>query len=274
MLRGYYTAASGMIAQQRRQEVLSNNIANATTPGYKQDQGILRAFPELLIQKMGTETAPTARQLKLPIQTPIGSLNTGVYMQEAVPDFQQGSLKDTGIGTDMALVNGTMPDPSGSVFYTVQNETGDIRYTRNGNFTVDGQGYLVTNQGYYVLDQAGARISTDGLEFDVTDEGTVQTANQAMPLGISYSPNANDLVKEGNGLYQLANDGEAMQNARNNPNISFQVKQGFLEQSNVDPAKTMTDMMEAYRSFEASQRVLKAYDQSMEKTVNQIARLR
>ncbi len=262
-----------MIAQQRRQEALSNNVANALTPGYKQDQATLKAFPEMLIERMENKTFPPRRETTIPMRTRVGALNTGVYVQETIPDFAQGALKNTGISTDMALVNGVLPDDNGSLFFTVQNAEGETRYTRNGNFTVDGQGLLVSNQGYYVLDQTGNPISTDGQEFNVTAEGSVQVGNQATQLGIAYSANANQLVKEGEGLFR-AEDGQVLENARTNQGVTFSVQQNYLENSNVDTAQTMTDMMQAYRMFEANQKVIQAYDQSLDKAVNEIGRLR
>lgn len=160
LLRGFYTAASGMLSQQRQQEALANNVANVNTPGYKSDQATLRAFPELLIQQMGSENIPTMNGLNLPKSQPIGSLNTGVYVHEMIPDYTQGDVRETGVTTDMAIVNGTFPDETGSLFFAVQTDNDEVRYTRNGNFTVDGQGTLVTNEGYYVVDQGGAPIST------------------------------------------------------------------------------------------------------------------
>ncbi|WP_047983756.1 flagellar hook-basal body protein [Ornithinibacillus californiensis] len=266
MLRGFYTAASGMLAMQRQQESLSNNIANANTPGYKADQATLRAFPEMLMYQMGANTIPTKQPKNLPVQNPIGSINTGVYVQEYVPNFVQGSLKDTGVSTDLALIDGAFPDETGSIFFTVQNENGEPRYTRNGNFTVDGQGFLVTTQGYYVLDQAGNPIQTNGMEFNVNPDGLLQVGGQAIPLGIAYTADANQLEKEGNGL--LSGEGGAIP-----AGVTFTVQQGFLEQSNVDAAQTMTQMMESYRSFEMNQRVLKAYDESMGKAVSEIGRI-
>ncbi|UFT98905.1 flagellar hook-basal body protein [Radiobacillus kanasensis] len=272
MLRGYYTAASGMIAQQRRQETMSNNIANALTPGYKQDQSTLRSFPEMLIQRMESNKLPTSRSFNVPMNAPIGSINTGVYVQENVSDFSQGSLKQTSMSTDLALVDGTMPDETGSIFFTVQNPEGELRYTRNGNFTADADGYLVTNQGYYVLDQAGNRIATGGVDFKVTGQGELQLPNQNVPIGVAYSANVNDLIKEGEGLYRA--EGAPLAEARGQAGISFSIQQGYLEGSNVDMAQTATEMMSAYRLFEANQKVLKAYDQSMDKAVNEIGRVR
>jgi len=266
LLRGFYTAANGMIAMQRNQEALANNIANANTPGYKADQAALRAFPELLLQEMGSKKLPVTRDVNLPVQQPIGSINTGVYVQEMVPDFEQGDVRQTDITTDMALINGNLPDETGGLFFTVQNEDGDRSLTRNGNFTVDGQGYLVTNQGYYVLDQAGNPIQTNGMEFTVSENGVVEAGGQAFELGIAYVPNVNELTKEGNNLY----NGEAGDLPAG---ATYTVKQGFLEQSNVDALQTMTDMMNTYRLFETNQKALRAYDESMGKAVNEIGRI-
>lgn len=267
MLRGFYTAASGMIAQQRQQEALSNNISNANTPGYKADQPTMRAFPDMLMYQMGEKNIPTQRGLNLPTQEAVGGLNTGVYVHENVPNYQQGDIRQTGNTTDMALINGQLPDETGNLFFTVQNEDGEARYTRNGNFTVDGEGFLVTTQGYYVTDEAGNRVQTNGMEFDVTENGVLQAGGQNTQLGIAYTDNANDFSKEGNGLFN--GDAGAVPGG-----ATFSVKQGALERSNVNALQSMTQKMESYRMFETNQRVLKAYDESMGKAVSQIARLR
>ncbi|TGB01636.1 flagellar hook-basal body protein [Halobacillus salinus] len=275
MLRGFYTAASGMVANQRMQETLSNNMSNAYTPGYKADQGTMRAFPELLIEQMGAKEIPTTTGgINLPVRQEVGSLNTGVYVQETVPSFSQGDIRETGITTDMALIQGDVPDEKGMVFFNVQNEEGELSHTRNGNFTVDNEGFLTTNQGNYVLDDAGNPINTDGLEFDVSGEGVLTIGDQQIPLGLSYAANAEDMVKEGNDVYQPGEEAAALVNARANPEVAFDVRQSVLEGSNVDPARTMTEMMNTYRSFEMNQRVLKAYDQNMQKAVTEIGRLR
>ncbi|HLQ72658.1 MAG TPA: flagellar hook-basal body protein [Bacillota bacterium] len=267
MLRGFYTAASGMISQQRQQEALANNIANANTPGYKADQTTLRAFPEMLLQQVGAlNHVPTENGLNIRQTNEVGPLNTGVYAQEMVPNHVQGDMRETQIPTDVALMNGNMPDENGSLFFTVQNGAGDIRYTRNGNFTVDQEGFLVTNDGYYVLDSNGNQINTDGVEFNVTQNGVVQTVAGDFPLGISYVENTDELVKEGTDLF--AGEGVPVPG-----DVTFEVAQGFLERSNVDAGRTMTEMMEAYRVFEMNQRVLRAYDESMEKAVTEIGRI-
>lgn len=267
MLRGFYTAASGMIAQQRQQEALSNNIANANTPGYRADKATLKAFPEMLMKRLETKELPVKNQFSIPANQRLGALNTGVYVQETVPDFSQGDLRETGNATDLAIWQNSTPDENGSIFFSVQNGNGDIRYTRNGNFTVDADGFLVTNQGYYVLGGNGNPIQTDGYDFTVSEDGTIRLENgNQIPLGLAYAPDANQLAKEGQDLFR----GET----QNVPaDASFKIEQGSLEASNVDAMQSMTQMMESYRTFEANQRVLKAYDESLAKAVSEIGRI-
>lgn len=266
MLRGFYSAASGMITQQRQQEALGNNIANMNTPGYKADQAVIRSFPEMLIQANTSKQIPTTRSLNIPMQSQIGSLNTGVYVQEMLPNFSQGDIRETNISTDLALVQDVLPDETGALFFSVQNDAGEVRLTRNGNFTVDGQGFLVTNQGYYVLDQAENPIQTDGMDFTVNSEGVLQLPGGNAALNIVYSQDADTLIKEGDNLFS----GETVAVPAG---ATYTIQQGFLEGSNVDAATTMTEMMNAYRMFETNQRVLKAYDESLGKAVSEIGRL-
>ncbi len=278
MLRGFYSAAAGMLAQQRRTEMLTNNIANANTPGYKVDQGSLRAFPEMLMQRLEGVQSPAKNGGNLRTASSIGGLNTGVYMQEMIPLFKQGDIRETGLRTDVALVNGNLPisaetNQPGSLFFTVQNANGDVRYTRNGNFTVDPAGFLTTNEGFYVLDGNGNRIALENDQFDVSADGSLLVNGQTgSRLGIAFSDNPLNLIKEGNGLYRT-NDGLVLPNATANPEVSYTLKQGFIEGSNVDVTQAMTEMMAAYRTFEANQKVLQAYDKSMDKAVNEIGRL-
>jgi flagellar basal-body rod protein FlgF len=274
LLRGFYTAASGMMAQQRRVEMLTNNIANANTPGYKADQAALRAFPELLLSRLDEATVPTKEAPRsFPFSAAVGSINTGVYTQELIPNFRQGDIKETGRPTDIALINGTLPDATGTLFFVVQNENGDIRYTRNGNFTMNPQGFLTTSDGWYVLDENGRRIELPSEDFTVNADGTIIANNNRIArINIAFAANPNMLVKEGNGLFR-SNTG-VLPSALNNPNITYTLKQGFVERSNVDLNRAMTEMLSAYRAFEANQKIVQAYDKSMDKAVNEVGRLK
>nr|WP_308417931.1 flagellar hook-basal body protein [Halalkalibacter okhensis] len=185
---------------------------------------------------------------------------------------------ETGNNTDVALLQGVLPETEsgrpGALFYMMQNENGDVRYARNGNFTVDGAGFLTSPAGHYVLDTNGEPIEVGNEEFRVNETGVVfnQAGAQVAQLNIVYSEDPMQLVKEGDGLLRFEGEGE-LPTAIGNGEISFQLQQGFLERSNVDAQQTMTEMMNAYRSFEANQRVLQAYDQSMDKAVNEIGKI-
>jgi len=271
MFKGFYTAASGMLTQQRKTEMLSNNMANSTTPGFKADQSSIRAFPELLQQRLGEKGAQTVDK------SSIGSLSTGVYMQEATPNFTQGDITETELNTDLALINISVPgndkNNAGSLFYTIQDANGDTRYTRNGNFTLDGQGFLTTASGLYVVDEANNPIQLSSTDFTVSSNGVITGGNgESYQLGIGYTDTPEQLVKEGDGVYR-APDGTTLANALESNGVSFQIKQGFLESSNVDTAQTMTEMMTAYRSFEANQKMLQAYDKSMDQAANEIGKI-
>lgn len=273
MFRGFYTAGSGMIAQQRRTEMLANNMANANTPGFKAEQSSIRSFPEMFMSSMNAARIPTEKGLHQKGLTPVGPLSTGVYMQETLPLFTQGSLRETGMSTDVALIDVNLPvntetGERGTVFFRLENENGNELYTRNGNFTIDAKGNLTNPMGYYVLDANGQRIQLQNDEFTISDAGVImQDGTTIATLGVSFAEQPSSLLKQDNGLF-------ASQNG-NLPGIQggYTFQQGYLEGSNVDAAKTMTDMLAAFRAFEANQKILQAYDRSMEKAVNEIGRV-
>ncbi|MFB5662717.1 flagellar hook-basal body protein [Alteribacillus sp. HJP-4] len=272
MLRGFYGAASGMLTQQRRTEMLNDNLANINTPGYKADQASVRTFPELLMQAQGANNQPGR-------SNQIGSMATGVYMQERTQNFAQGDLQETGNATDVALLQVTLPEneegEAGALFYTTSNEDGEARYTRNANFTVDGEGFLTTSDGYYILGTNGEPLDVGNENFTVAEDGAVTDEDGAVvgQIEVAYAENANDLVKEGSGLLRPEGEEEELPSAVGNEDIDFSLSQGFIERSNVDANQTMTKLMNAYRVFESNQRMLQTYDQSMERAVNEIGRL-
>ncbi|MBM7690709.1 flagellar basal-body rod protein FlgG [Peribacillus deserti] len=278
MLRGFYTAASGMLSQQRRTEMLTNNISNASTPGFKADQSSMRAFPKMFLNRVESLNIPVENKLTLPTSKNIGNLSTGVYMQEAMPDFGQGDITETQRSTDIALQDMTTeinPETGrpGTALFSVSNANGEIRYTRNGNFTLDAAGFLTAPGGNYVLDDTGNRIQLQSENFTVGEDGVIQENDQRVSrLGIMYTDDPYGLVKEGDGLFR-AEGGQNIQSAYEMENVPFKLQQGFIEQSNVDASRTMTDMLTAYRAFEANQKVLQAYDKSMDKAVNEIGRI-
>lgn len=273
MFRGFYTVGSGMIAQQRRTEMLSNNIANANTPGYKAEQSTIRAFPEMFMSRLDSMRVPTEKGLNFRNLSKVGDVSTGVYMQETLPLFAQGQLRETEQKTDIALIDGPMEvdeetGVAGTVFFTLEGENGGQYYTRNGNFAVNAEGYLTNPSGLYVLDDAGNRIELASDDIRVTDTGVVYAGEtEIATLGIAYSDEPDALSKQDNGLYTTADGNELPTGG------TYSLQQGYLEDSNVDAARSMTDMLTAYRAFEANQKVLQAYDRSMEKAVNEVGRV-
>ncbi|MCH7320581.1 flagellar hook-basal body protein [Solibacillus sp. MA9] len=279
MFKGFYTVATGMVAQQRKTEILTNNMANANTPGFKSDQTTIRSFPDMLMSAVGSTNIPTENGFALKRLDTVGALNAGVYLQETMPDQAQGQIYSTGLTTDVALINSQVPTDvasgnSGQIFFRLENENGTESYTRNGNFTLDGAGNLVNPMGLFVLDANGNRMqfANDNIRIDSTgaifDENNVQVG----VLGVAFSANPDVLVKRGNGLYNTL-DGADLPSAYGQDGVQFSMQQQYLEGSNVDASKAMTDLLTAYRAFEANQKVLQAYDKSMDKAVNEIGRV-
>lgn len=278
MFRGFYTVASGMIAQQRRTEMLSNNMANVNTPGFKAEQSSIRSFPDMYMSNINKTTIPTENGLTVGGLSPLGPISTGIYMQETLPLLTQGQLLGTDLTTDVALVNGNIPineetGRPGAIFFTLENDAGGEIYTKNGNFAIDAEGFLTNPSGYYVLDTNGNRIELASDDFQITGTGVIlENGNEVATLGIAFAENIDVLMKQGDGLF-VTETGENLVAANGLANVSYELQQGFIEGSNVDAGRTMTDMMTAYRAFEANQKVLQAYDRSMEKAVTEIGRV-
>lgn len=278
MFRGFYTVASGMIAQQRRTEMLTNNISNVNTPGFKAERSTIRSFPEMFMSSVQGNHIPTEKGLNNRWVMPHGPISTGVYMQEAIPSFMQGQLQETELTTDIGLVDGELPvdEETGrqaALFFVLENEEGGEFYTRNGNFTIDPAGYLTSSAGHYVLDENRQRIQLQGDEFYVNESGLIiENDNELATIGVAYSDNPELLLKTGEGLF-VTPGADNLVEANTVDNVSYLMRQGYIERSNVDPGRAMTDLLTAYRAFEANQKILQAYDRSMEKAVTEIGRV-
>ncbi|WP_261303452.1 flagellar hook-basal body protein [Paenibacillus andongensis] len=297
MLRGLYTAAAGMISEQRRHDTITNNIANINSPGFKQGNALSRSFPEMLISTIrGGQGASTA---------PIGKMSLGVFSEESISIHAQGDLQETQNPFDFALVSkiqvpGMNFDASGKfvsadgertfqpqALFTVLNAAGEQRYSLNGKFTVDTAGQLVNANGNQVLGRDGQPLLLiDGAgqpihSFKVTDKGEFLDGNglpllgptgQPVGLMLSRAENPNLLLREGNGLLRI-NPGDEATVTQVAAGDQVQVRQGFIERSNVDSAQSMVDMMSALRAYEANQKVIQSYDKSMEKAANEVGRV-
>ncbi|MFV9510437.1 flagellar hook-basal body protein [Tepidibacillus sp. LV47] len=268
MIRGIYTATAGMLTQQKRQDLLTNNLANINTPGYKQDQAIIRSFPEVLLQT-----------IRVPIKDkqPIGSIHQGVFVEENVPIFKQGDLMETGINTHLAIWDSELELTQNGqrrpiLLFTVQDQNGERLFTRSGLFTEDAAGQLVTPEGYLVLDDQGKPIHINGRTFTVDQKGNIRFSDgQTLRLGLTKIDNPNQLLKQGEQIYRLQGGQGNLPFVNENEN--YKIFQGKLERSNVDPAETIVNMMAALRIYEANQQVVQFLDKTLEKAVNEIGRV-
>lgn len=283
MLRGINTAASGMISLERKQESLTNNLANAQTPGYKKDDPVLRSFPNYFLERIRDFNQNRAGLVAVvPGQNvPVGELSNGVYTQERISNFGQGALVQTSNPLDIAIedqnipyqtVNGRLVKPAG--FFPVQMADGGIGYTRNGKWDLDANGNLVTADGYRILGanhqpiQITESISKEDLYIDSegyiiaypNDPTRTRTFGQ---LGLVAVQDPNILNRLGENLYG-SNTAIPFVQDPGNGNPGILLHQGYIEQSNVDAGQTMADMMVTVRGYEANQKVINAYDQSLQ----------
>jgi len=295
MLRGLNTAAAGLIANQRRHDTITNNIANLNTPGYKANFAVQRSFPEMLIALVGGGDGTNARI------SSVGRLNTGVFAEEAPAIYLQGDLMETRDLSDFAIVSniqipgvpfdaaGKYVSPDGEkvfqpqAMFAVRTSAGEEQYTRNGKFTIDAAGQLVTSEGYLVLDSERRPIRFDRnvSEIKITPNGQLIDGVTGAPLEdengapISFMvvriENPNRLIREGNGNFRLPEGDDEPGPVQQGDEV--ELFQGFIERSNVDPTQATVDLMAAARAYETNQRMVQFYDKSLEKAVNEVGRV-
>ncbi|WP_127533490.1 flagellar hook-basal body protein [Paenibacillus kobensis] len=288
MLRGLYTAAAGLTTQQRRHDTITNNISNVNTPGYKQANEVTRSFPDMLMALTGTSDHSDKT---------IGRVATGVFAEESISLQVQGDLTESGRSGDFALsssiqIPGVKFDGSGKgftqdgevvfqpqAFFTVEGSDGQPRYTRDGRFDLNAEGYLVTTGGERVLGAngqpvqfpAGASLNDVVLTSDFRFVDRLTGADTGSGLLLTRVNNPNLLVRQGNGTFRLEGDQSLAVPVTAGDGV--EVRQGYYERSNVDSAQSMVDLMSALRAYEANQKVVQFYDKSLDKAVNEIGRV-
>jgi len=262
MIRSLYTAATGMIAQQTQIDVTSHNIANVNTIGYKKQRA---EFADLFYQvseyagisSSDTSISPTG------IEVGLGARPTAITKQ-----FTQGNFKETGNNLDMAI--------TGSGFFQLQLPDGSIGYTRNGAFKVDGQGQVVNSDGYKLIPEitvpetaVAVAVGTDGIvsvvqagESEPTQVGQIELANFINPAGLHSLGDNNYVNTVASGDPILGTGGlEGL----------GQIKQGFVEMSNVQLVEEMTDLITGQRAYEANSKAITTSDEMLQ-TVNGLKR--
>jgi flagellar basal-body rod protein FlgF len=275
MLRGIYTSASGMIVQMEKEDVISNNLANVDTTGYKKDQTIIKEFPKFEIFRKDDERVIIGSDIESKL-TSVGGLGTGAVVRDVFTKFDQGTILQTGNNNDFAI--------SGQGFFAVETSTG-AKLTRSGNFYIDLNNYLVDSKGNKVLAVSGEntagyiKVTGDlaihqsgeisGAEIEnsnrVYNNLTIQ-GNTGNSLATFEVLDKNQLIKQGDNYYSLAGD------TRAEKSINSLILQGSLEKGNVSVIKEMVEMIQCSRSYETNQKVLTSQDETLNKIVTEVGR--
>lgn len=255
MIRGLYTSGTGMRTQMQRLDVISNNLANVDTMGYKKDDTITSSFPDMLMSRI----SDTKNNIKRP--TPIGNVTLGSRVDQIYTDFSQGALVRTDENFNVAI--------QGKGFFVINTPEGEERYSRDGAFIIGVDGQLQTQDGNHLMGQNGILTLNEdflarGNEVRIDDNGDLIINGQFVDtIRMVDFEDHSTLDKIDDSLYQ-----------GNGDQIPFEGKlvQGFLEGSNVNSVAAMVDMITVSRTYEANQKMIQVHDMLMGKAVNEIGK--
>ncbi|MCR4754239.1 MAG: flagellar hook-basal body protein [Lachnospiraceae bacterium] len=257
MVKGLYTAYTGMINEQNRMDVLTNNLANSDTNGFKKEGATSQAFDSLLALKIKD------RSENPNLAHPIGIANLGVKVGENYTDYSQGAFKVTDRTYDVAL--------SGDGFFNIEytNKAGETStmYTRDGAFVVNTQGYLVNKDGDYVLGTSG-RIRLDPTQDVAIDtQGNIsQNGARVATIKLTDFEDYDYIEHFGENYYRPVEGAtEKAANATTN--------QGFIETSNVQVVQEMVEMISVSRQYESNQRLITTIDGTLQIVSNQLGKV-
>lgn len=256
MADGIYTSLSGALARVRHLDVLSNNLANTDTTGFKADRMAFRRVDPPTDAMANTFQAPGA---DFPPRL-IPDDKRFVDTEFPATWFGAGALHETGNDLDVAL------SASGRVFFAVDTPLG-VRYTRDGSFTTDAEGRLVTAEGHPVRAAGGGNILLHPGATQIDVDGTVYVDDiDVGALEIALVPDGAPLAKAGHALFEA---GAAVGPA---DAADYEVRQGYLEQSNVNPVRAMTELISVHRTFEVINTTMKTYDAMDRKVINEVGK--
>lgn len=259
MLRGIYTAASGMLVDQRRLDVIANNLANASTIGYKRDTSIRQSFNEFVVVRLNDQD-PTASS-----NTEVGRLAFGTINAFTATKLTTGNLIATGNPLDVAI--------DGDGFFIINTPRG-TRYTRDGSFRQNADGFLVTKEGHEVLVNGRPARARQG-ELSIRGNGEVYAGEMKLgELSVVSSAELGSIRKEGSGFWMPVAEGEPTALVTSwESNGVFALRAGYLESSNVEPVTEMVEMMTTVRSYEMNQKAVHAQDEALQKLVTEVGRV-
>lgn len=258
MVKGLYAAYSGMINEQNRMDVLTNNLANASTTGFKKEGATSQAFKDVLAYKI-KDTTDYPHLAKN-----IGNLNLGVKIGENYTDYSQGAFRATENTYDLAL--------SGNGFFMVEftdkNGETSVKYTRDGSFTLDRSGYLVTKDGDYVLDPRGRHIRLNpNLDASIDTSGIIQQNGVNMAtIGVTDFADYNYLEHYGENYYQPVDGARRIA-------ADATIRSGYLEASNVQVVSEMVEMISVSRQYESNQKLIQTIDSTLDIAANRLGKV-
>ena len=244
MLSAFKVAVQGMTLQQQKQDQISNNLANVNTTGFKGSSLVVNSFDDYLKDSKGRVSA-----------------NRNIRADQVAIDFSEGTLDETGNDLDLAI--------KGSGFFTVLGGDG-VRYTRDGSFALDQDGFLITQQGERVFGRDGfIHVEHDKGKVTVFDNGdVVQDGQKIDTLKISDFNKPYKLLRVGNNSFRPK--------LPNNPAIEsdgFVIKQRYLETSNIDAVTSMVDMITANRTYNSIAKAMQSEDNTLDKAVNSVGKI-
>ncbi|WP_026526731.1 flagellar hook-basal body protein [Butyrivibrio sp. VCD2006] len=285
MVKGLYTAYTGMITEQNRMDIQTNNLANVNSTGFKEERSVSRSFRDLLGLKIKDYSdAPwTARRL--------GLMNPGVKLAGTYTNFEQGALRQTDQKYDVALNNGlpNVDDDSvndnmsagGNAFFATSYASDDpdgggqlIKYTRDGNFTLTLDGYLVTSEGNNVLDVNNNPIQLDPLA-DTTilqDGRIIQNTNVVATIQVARFDSPQFLQRYQDNSF-IIGEGGAQVISTTAEEANATVNQGYLESSNISVVNEMTSIITIQRNYDTNAKAMQAEDDTLDIAVNQLGKV-
>ena len=249
-MKGFYNLASGVLTHQRNLNVVANNLTNVSTPGYKQDRYTATTFGEVMYSRVGNQTGEG---------TEIGELSYIRTTSDIYTDFTQGTMEYTGLPLDFAI--------NGDGFFAVEDADGNVAYTRNGSFSLDGEGYLCLAGHGRVLNANGnaIRLQTDKIEADKQGIIYYEDGTVLGQVGVYIFDDNAVLERTTMGLFT----GEGARSTLE----AGSVLNGYVERSNTDVVKQMTDMVAYQRSLQSATQIMKMYDEVLTKASTEVGRL-
>lgn len=250
MFKGFYQLTSAMLSQGRRLDVVSHNMTNISTAGYKLDRYTDSTFQDVLISRVGNKNKA--------VSTEMGEETYILAPSELVTDFTQGSMEETTLPLDFAII--------GDGFFAIDRD-GDVAYTRNGSFNLDDEGYLCLWGQGRVLNSEGQPIQLPTDHIYVNKLGEIYTEadrNYLGTLGIYATENTEDLERNEYGLFTGGN----FQLSEN-----YEIRHRMVERSNVNRVEEMVLMMSSQRALQSAAQMSKIYDAVMSKATTELGRM-